>query len=72
MTMEKQENFNPAKKLQGQDLVGADAAMLRASKRARHRAIETTGSVAIFRDGRIVLEKDIRKIFPEDSENQSP
>lgn len=43
--------------------------MLRASKRACRRAIETTGSVAIFRNGIIVQEKDIRKIFPDDNED---
>ena len=51
---------------------GIEAAMLRAAKLACRKAIETTGSVVIFRDGKIVREKDIRKIFPEDSESDSP
>lgn len=67
MTTRKQRGRNSATKLRDRDLIGADAAMLRASERARRRAIETTGSVAIFRDGEIVWEKDLRKIFPEDS-----
>lgn len=68
MTARRQKSPRLAKKSRDQDLIGAEAAMLRASKRARRRAIETTGSVAIFRDGEIVWEKDIRKIFPEDNE----
>lgn len=68
MTTRKQGNRNSATKSRDRDLVGADAAMLRASEHARRRAIETTGSVAIFRDGKIVWEKDIKKIFPENSE----
>ena len=68
MATQKQQGSNLDKKLQGQDLVGAEAAILRAAKLACRRAIETTGSVVIFRDGIIVREKDIRKIFPEDNE----
>ena len=69
MTTKNQENRNPINKLRDQDLIGAEAAMLRASKRARRRAIETTGSVAIFRNGIIVQEKDVRKIFPDDNKD---
>ncbi len=68
MTIRSQKNRNPGKKSRDQDLIGADAAIVRASERARRRAIETTGSVAVFRDGEIVREKDIRKIFPENNE----
>ena len=67
MATQKQQGSNLDKKLQGQDLVGAEAAILRAAKLACRRAIETTGSIAIFRDGEIVWEKDLRKIFSEDS-----
>lgn len=69
MTTKNQENRNPINKLRDQDLIGAEAAMLRASKRARRRAIETTGSVAIFRNGIIVQEKDVKKIFPDDNKD---
>ena len=68
MATQKQQGSNLDKKLQGQDLVGAEAAILRAAELACRRAIETTGSVVIFRDGKIIWEKDIRKIFPEDNE----
>ena len=71
MTTRKQGNRNSARKSRDRDLIGADAAMLRASERARRRAIETIGSVAILRDGEIVWEKDIRKIFPDDIESNS-
>ncbi len=72
MTTQKQQDLNLSKKLQDQDLNGIEAAMLRAAKLACRQAIETTGSVVIFRNGEIVREKDIRKIFPEDSESGSP
>ena len=72
MTTQKQQGLNPDKESQDQYSAGVEAAMLRAAKLACHRAIETVGSVVIFRDGRIVREKDIKKIFPDDSENHSP
>ncbi len=65
MTTHKRQDLNLDKKLQDQYLAGVEAAMLRAAKLACHRAIETTGSVVIFRDGVIVQEKDVRKIFPD-------
>lgn len=68
MTNRNLENRDPSKKLRDPDLIGAEAAMLRASERARRRAIETTGSVAVFRNGEIVREKDLRKIFPEENQ----
>ena len=40
------------------DFDGADAAMRRAAIKARRRAIETTGSVAVYRDGKIVYETE--------------
>ena len=67
MATQKQQGLGQDKELWNQDLVGAGAAMLRAAKLACSRAIETTGSVAIFRDGEIVWEKDIKKIFPDDA-----
>ena len=39
------------------DFAGAEVALRRAAERARRRAAETTGSVAVYRDGKIVLEK---------------
>ena len=37
--------------------VGAEAALRRAAERARRRAAETTGTVVIYRDGKIVQEE---------------
>lgn len=68
MTTKKQQSLNLEKKSQDQELVGAEAAILRAAKLACRRAIETTGSVVIFRNGEIVREKDLRKIFPEENQ----
>ena len=38
---------------------GADAAMRRAAIKARRRAIETTGSVPTWRDGKIVYDTEV-------------
>ena len=38
---------------------GVDAAMRRAAKEARKRAIETTGSVPTWRDGKIVYDTEV-------------
>ncbi|VAW75184.1 hypothetical protein MNBD_GAMMA15-1967 [hydrothermal vent metagenome] len=50
-------DHKPTRKPRDPDFVGADAAMHRAAKRARRRAEETSGSVAVYKDGRIVQEK---------------
>ncbi len=54
MTTQEQGNHEPAKKPRDPDFVGAEAAMHRAAELARRRAIETSGSVAVFKDGKIV------------------
>jgi len=54
------QNQKSPRKPRDPDLAGAEMAMQRAAKRARHRAAETTGSVAVYKDGKIVQEK-IRK-----------
>ena len=38
--------------------VGAEAALRRAAEKARKRAIETTGSVPTWRDGKIVYDTE--------------
>lgn len=50
-------NEKSTKKTRDPDLVGAEAAMQRAAERARRRAIATTGSVVVFKDGKIIREK---------------
>ncbi len=47
----------PTRKPRDPDFVGAEAAMHRAAKRARRRAGETSGSVVVYKDGKIVQEK---------------
>ena len=41
------------------DALGALAAMRRAAIKARRRAIETTGSVPTWKDGKIVYETEV-------------
>ena len=51
------QNQKSTRKPRDPDLVGAEVAMRRAAKRARRRAAETTGSVVVYKDGKIVQEK---------------
>ena len=39
--------------------IGAEAALRRAAVKARRRAIETTGSVPTWKDGKIVYETEV-------------
>lgn len=54
MTTQKKET---TEKQRDPDFIGAEIAMHRAAKRARRRAMETIGSMAVFRDGKVVWEK---------------
>ncbi len=47
----------PAASARDPDLAGAEAAMRRAAERARRRAWENGGAIAVFEDGRIVWVK---------------
>ena len=51
------QNQKSIRKPRDPDLAGAEVAMRRAAKRARRRAAETTGSVVVYKDGKIVQEK---------------
>ncbi len=51
------QNQKSTRKPRDPDLAGAAVAMRWAAKRARRRAAETTGSVAVYKDGKIVQEK---------------
>lgn len=51
------QNEKAVQKRRDPDFAGADAAMRRAARRARRRAGETTGSVAVYKNGKIVQEK---------------
>lgn len=48
------------------DFVGAEAALKRAAMKARRRAIETSGSVAIYRDGKIVHVKEVPGLYDDE------
>ena len=50
------------------DFVGAEAALKRAAIKARRRAIETSGSVAIYRDGKIVHVKEVPGLYDDESD----
>ena len=49
-------------------LVGAEAALKRAAIKARKRAIETSGSVAIFEDGKIVHVTEVPELNEGETE----
>ena len=72
MTQQERDNKpEPAQERQGQRSIGPEAALealRRASDIARRRTLETTGSVAIFRDGEIVYETDPDVLFSEPQE----
>ncbi len=47
------------------DSAGALAALRRASIKARLRALDVTGSVPMWRDGKVVYETDPKVLFPD-------
>ena len=59
--MDKQSNgrWRPTEEERAAYIAGMDAAMRRAALKARKRAIETTGSVPTWRDGKIVYETEV-------------
>ena len=58
MTMQEQHDVRQSMKSQDTDFIGALAALRRAAIKARRRAFETTGSVAIVKDGIVVWQKE--------------
>ena len=59
--MDKQSNgrWKPTEEETAAYVAGMEAAMRRATIKARKRAIETTGSVPTWRDGKIVYETEV-------------
>ena len=53
------ERWRPTEEERAAYNAGMDAAMRRAALKARKRAIETTGSVPTWRDGKIVYETEV-------------
>ena len=50
------------------DFIGAEAALKRAAIKAQRRAIETSGSYAVYRDGRILRVTEIPGPCDDESE----
>ena len=59
MDKQNDEMRNTAKGDRPAHFIGAEAALRRAAKEARKRAIETTGSVPTWRDGKIVYDTEV-------------
>ena len=57
MKSPKTENENPGEPARDPDLAGAEAAMRRATQRARRRAAANGTPIPVFQDGRIVWVK---------------
>ncbi len=53
------------------DNAGAMAALHRAAVKARRRALEVSGSVAIWRDGKLVYESDPKVLFPDGMDDEA-
>ena len=56
MTTHNRDYSKQAEKPRDPDFIGAEVAIQRAAGIARRRAMETLGSVAVFKDGRVVWE----------------
>ena len=69
MTTRKQGNQEPTGKPHDPDFIGAEIAMRRAAESARRRAIETSGSVVVFKNGKIVQNRMSTEFSVEDSLN---
>ena len=57
MTTQQRMREGPSEKSRDSDFAGAEIALRRAACRARQRAINNIGAVAVFRDGKVVWEK---------------
>ena len=68
MTTPRKEGQDPTQKPRAPDFDGALAALKRAAIKARRRAIETSGYVAVFRDGEIVWDDALPGLDAEDAE----
>ena len=59
MNKQRTEEKKVTKRPRSRDFIGAEAALRRAAVKARRRAIETTGSVPTWKDGKIVYETEV-------------
>ena len=65
MTAREQDDRHRPVKSQGSEFIGAFAALRRAAVKARRRAFETTGAVAIVKNGKVVWETPEGKLLEE-------
>ena len=65
MTVREQDDGYRAAKSRDMDFIGALAALRRSAIKARRRAFETTGSVAIVKDGRVAWQKEDGTLLDE-------
>ena len=56
MTTRDLDNSMQAEKPRDPDFIGAEVAIQRAATIARRRAVDTSGSVAVFKEGKVVWE----------------
>ncbi len=63
MTSLKPDDRKPEAPARDQDFVGAEVAMHRAAQRARRRAAETGGKIAIFENGGVVWVEPDDEVF---------
>ena len=68
MTTPERKHRQSAEKSRDPDLAGAAAAMHRAAEVARRRAMETSGAVAVFKDGKIVQNTATTGLSVNDTE----
>ena len=68
MIAERQESHEPDDRPLDPDFDGALAALKRAATKARRRAIETSGYVAVLRDGKVVWDDTLPELETEDAE----
>ncbi|MCY4652400.1 MAG: hypothetical protein OXC95_04460 [Dehalococcoidia bacterium] len=59
MSRDNQEVWKHSRRPRPADFIGAEEALSRAAIKARKRAIETSGSVATWRDGKIVYDTEL-------------
>ena len=69
MTTRDPDNSNQVEKPRDPDFIGAEMAIQRAAGIARRRAMETLGSVAVFKDGRVVWETTEGKLLDEPAQD---
>ena len=71
MIAREQNDGHHAMKSQDTDFIGAVTALRRAAAKARQRAFETTGSVAIVKDGKVAWQKEDGTLLDEPEQREA-